>query len=179
MQLMMLDPRSDMARFRAQTDQRDWIREHGYVASAIFQESYDVIRRMKIPTPDWCLEEELIDRIKNQIEVRLYDSNPVVHLIILSQNIFVEPYHNGGGKPIRDSLMKFERYSNLPNYAGLAPVFLVKRDSLYAEVMISHFDNLWEAETSAQRSLNSDQVYTELFDFVEDQWSKRAENGCL
>ncbi|MEO0582522.1 MAG: hypothetical protein AAF135_09890 [Bacteroidota bacterium] len=177
--LLILDPRSEAARYRAFVDQGELIAHHGYIASTILNELLDVIRRLCNPTPDWCLEEGLIERIKNQIEVRMYNTNPVLHLIILNKYIYVEQYHNGGGTYVRNSLKEFDRYINLDNYTGFVPVFKVKQEALYSKLMISHFDNIWKSDRVQNHSLNEEKVYTEVFDFIEEEWKKRRENGCL
>ena len=45
--------------------------------------------------------------------------------------------------------------------------------------MISHFDFIWKSDRVQNHSLNDEKVYTEVFDFIEEEWKKRRENGCL
>lgn len=173
--LLMLDPRSKDAISRAYIDQSELVSKHGYVASTILNDSLAVIRRLKLPTSDWVIQPSLIDRIKNQIEVRLYDTNPVLHLIIMNKYSFVELYHNGGGDYIREALKRHEDYSNLPNYTGFVPVFQVNKFSLFGELMTSHFDNIWDSGYSKSHCINDTEVYEAVFDFKTNEWLKRNE----
>jgi len=172
--LLILDPRSAAAVKRAYTDQYELVESHGYVASTILRDLLIVIRKLYEPTPDWCIDDELRDRIKSQIKVRLYDTNPVCHLIILGKYTFVEQYHNGGGPYLRDILGQHKEYSNMPNYTGFIPVFKINRHSIYGHLMTSHFDNIWNSTFSETADIREKTVYESIFDYNVSEWMKRG-----
>lgn len=172
--LLVIDPRSKAAIKRAETDQKEWLDKHGYVSCTIFKDLLTVLRKVKEPTADWCINESIRQKIKDSISLRLYNTNPVCHLIILSTYVFVEQYHNGGGEYIRKKLLEYKQYSNLPNYTGFVPVLRVKKHSLYGELMNSHFDNLWNEEFSIKNDIRIDSVYESIFDYAVREWEKRG-----
>jgi len=98
------------------------------------------------------VNEDLRKRIKNQIVVRYFSYDPTTHLIITNNFTVIEQYHRGGDKEIRESLEK-DGISSIDCFGGFVPVIMVENSSGFANLLKSHFNNIWRDSLNFDKSV--------------------------
>lgn len=150
--ILLLDPTSDAAKARALVEEKEIVNSKGYESSTLFSEIKTVAERLNNPSSDWVVNEELRKRIKNQISVRFFSYDPTTHLVITNNFTMIEQYHRGGDKEIRESLEK-DGISSIDCFGGFVPVIMVENSSGFANLLKSHFNNIWKSSLNFDKSV--------------------------
>ncbi len=139
--ILLLDPTSPAAKRRAAVEEQD--RPSAYDKTHLYLDIMEVAQTLKEPVRirDPELRRRLSDR--DQVEVRFSGADPSTHLIVTNTVTFVENYHTGGNSRIQERLAE-EGLPNIYCYGGFVTVFMYDGASLTAELMKSHFVNVWE-----------------------------------
>jgi hypothetical protein len=166
--ILLLDPTSDAAKDRARVEEKERVESNGYINSTLFTEIKSVVERLNNPSSDLVVDEELIKRIKEQIEVRFFPYDPTTQLIITEKFVFIEQYHRGGDKEIRKALEK-EGNPFIDCFGGFVPVWMVENSTFFAKLIKSHFTNIWNSDGVNQRDLRKNNYYQEILRFEKNE----------
>ena len=142
-QILLLDPRSKHAVDRS-------LIEEGFNVSTSPLEEFKYLNKtvwIHILTSLFMLEQILQDsENKNnfKIEIRTYDTAPILLYVQVNKRAFVEQYHYG--------ITEEERKTSLTKCLGKkVPVMEFSTNSLQSQLWQSHFDYIWD--TSADREI--------------------------
>ena len=164
--ILLLDPISDAAKYRADVEEKETVAKKGYIRSIIFKEIKNVAEWLN--NPIYVTPEER-DKIKKNIQVRFSPYDPSTHITITDKYTFVEQYHKGGDEFIRKDLEK-EGINFIDCFGGFVPVLMLENSSQYARLLKSHFYNIWKDNEVVKRSL---QIHLkEIEKFEEIEWDK-------
>jgi len=173
LKILLLDPTSKAAKDRAIVEEKERVESEGYINSALFTEIKSVAEWLDSPSSDWVVSKDLRDRISKQIEVRFFPYDPTTQLIITDKFTFIEQYHRGGDKEIREALDK-EGIPSIDCFGGFVPVLMVENSAFFAKLMKSHFMNIWNAKEVKKRDLRGKNYYQEILRFEEDEKRRLA-----
>lgn len=148
-EILLLDPTSLAAASRSLVEQKKDVREKGYFESMLKSDICAAAKWLEEPAEP----RELADKIKNQVSVRFFPYDPMIFLISTENATFVEQYHKGGSKHIRQNLAK-ENVHNIICFGGFVPVFLLEKTSTYSSLLNSHFENIWKDPDVVKRDLH-------------------------
>lgn len=168
--ILLLDPVSEAAKDRALVEEKERVEKEGYINSTLFREIKNVAERLENPST-WVFDKKLRDRIEKQINVRFFPYDPTTQLIITDKSMFIEQYHRGGDKTIREALEK-EGIPLIDCFGGFVPVFMVKHSAFFARLMRSHFNNIWSTSDVEKRDLKAHNYYQEILKFEENEKKK-------
>ena len=104
-----------------------------------------------------------------EIQIRTYDTAPILFLVRVNDKIFVEQYHYG--------ITEEDRQTSLTTCLGKkVPVTEFRPNSLTAQLWMSHFDYLWETSSDREvrpgfkhlleKTLREDKVWSILYDEI-------------
>jgi hypothetical protein len=141
--VVLLDPTSPAAKRRAEVEEQD--RPERYGETQLFFDITTVARTLRSPDPRTIRDEELRRRLsdRQQVQVRFSKADPSTHLVVTKNATFVENYHTGGNQHIQERLAEMG-LPNLHCFGGFVTTFMYDNRSLTAELMKSHFNNVWE-----------------------------------
>ena len=169
--ILLLDPTSDAAKARAMVEEKEKVIRDGYIASTLFTEIKNVADWLNSPPAG--LGEGIIERIKNQINIRFFPYDPTTHIIRTDKFTFIEQYHRGGDDTIREELEK-EGIPFIDCFGGFVPILMVDNSAFFAELMKSHFNNIWKSKDVEERDLREKKYYQIISKFEENEKKKLA-----
>lgn len=167
--VLLLDPTSDASIARAMVEEKEKVDRDGYIASTLFTEIKNVAEWLN--NPPESLDEEIREKIK-KINVRFFPYDPTTHIIRTGKFTFIEQYHRGGDKTIRKDLDK-NGFPLIDCFGGYVPVLMVNNSAFFAELMKSHFNNIWGSEDVEERDLRDRNYYQKILEF-EETYKKSA-----
>lgn len=165
-QILLLDPVSKAAQARALIEERKTVEKRGYVNSELFSVIKQVANNLNSPS-DIFEEEALIEKCKKLIEVRFFPYDPTTHLVITDKFTFVEQYHRGGDEEIRKYLEKHNILATC--FGGFTPILMLENSALTANLMKSHFKNIWNSDDVQQRDLRKNRYFEQIVSFEEQE----------
>lgn len=170
--VLLLDPTSRAAKDRALVEQKDIVKDKdkGYIYSAIFREIKNVANILQDPS-EWVQKDEMTARILKQVHVRFAPYDPTTQLIITNKYTFIEQYHRGGDKKIRNALDD-EGIPLVNCFGGFVPILMVENTSFFSNLMQSHFNNIWNAPDVEKRDLRRNNYYQEILKFEKKELEK-------
>jgi len=169
--ILLLDPISKAAKGRALVEEKERVENKGYIKSSLFTEIKSVAERLRNPFPDLVFDEKLANQIKEQIEVRFFPYDPTTQIIITDKFIFVEQYHRGGDKEIRETLER-EGIPFIDCFGGFVPVLMMGNHTFFAKLLKSHFNNIWNATNVEKKDLRKQDYYQKILQFEENEKRK-------
>jgi hypothetical protein len=170
--ILLLDPTSDAAQDRAIIEEKEIVEKKGYTNTTLFTQIKNVAARLD-DSSIFIDDQELQNRIKNQIKVRFYPSDPTTHLIITDKFTFIEQYHRGGDKKIRKYLQQ-KKIPSIDCIGGFVPVLMVENSAFFSKLMQSHFDNIWRSKDVEESDLRKKNYYQIILKFEDDEKTKSA-----
>ena len=155
--ILLLDPTSERAQDRAWIE--EGIEKNSYTDSALFTGIKSVAKWLNEPP-----SKDIKERVEKQIKVRFFPYDPTTHIIRTDKFTFIEQYHRGGNEIIEKELEK-EGFPDIDCFGGFVPVLMVKNSAFFAELMKSHFDNIWNSEEVKKRDLRETNYYQTIVDW--------------
>lgn len=169
--ILLLDPISEAAKARTIVEEKEKVMKDGYIKSALFTEINYVANWLD--SPPTVLDKDIKERIKSQIEVRFFPYDPTTHIIRTDKFTFVEQYHRGGDNTIREELEK-EGIPFIDCFGGFVPVLMVDNSGFFANLLKSHFNNIWFSQDVEERDLRKNNYYQKIIDFEKNEARKFA-----
>lgn len=167
--ILLLDPTSDAAAERARVEEPYTVKEEGYVNSSLFTD-IRLVSDFLFNLPKERFKGSLRDKFIQQVKVRYYPFDPTTHMHITKRVTFIEQYHRGGSTEIHEELKK-RGQDHVKCFGGFAPIFMLDNSCNFAQLLNSHFLNIWDSLPVTSRELR-DNNYPEIIKSFENLQSK-------
>jgi len=150
--LLLLDPTSKCAKDRAVVEEPVTVEKEGYSASSLFIDLMRIIDFLANP-PGSAVPKKVKNKVVSNIDVRFYPFDPTTFIVDTDRYTFLEQYHRGGDDLVREELEKKDGIRLVECFAGFTPVLMLDNRMRFSNLLMSHFDNIWNSKAVIRKKL--------------------------